>query len=179
MRYGAATLGTHPLSFWRAAAAALLAATLGTVGHLIGAGKLPTAPPIVLGIMSVAVGATGLARWSGTRRRRCWEALALLWIGQLAVETVLICDNGMLDRPLAAAGVHVFAGLLVGLLVLGGRRILDDVTCAADFLLPRFWVRSSLVLPSDRGAHPFGGPPVLRPMQRAVACPVRGPPRPV
>lgn len=173
----AATVATRRRPFWCFAAAALLAALLASAGHLVGAGTLSTATPIVLGVLGIAAGATGLALWSNALRRRCWEALALLWLGQLGVETLLVCDGGELDRPLAAACVHVAAGPLVGLLLMGGRRLLDDASAALDVVLPRCWAGPTPPTSLDRVACLSAGPVVLRAQRRAGGRPVRGPPR--
>ncbi|WP_433786876.1 hypothetical protein ACQPX6_08535 [Actinomycetospora sp. CA-101289] len=178
MASGAATGETRGRPFLRSATAALLAAVTATAGHVAGAGNLSTATPMVLSVLGIAAGSTGLALWSNALRRRCWEALALLWLGQLGVETLLVCDGGELDRPLAAACVHVAAGPLVGLLLMGGRRLLDDASAALDVLLPRCWADPTRPTSLDRVACLSAGPVVLRAQRRAGGRRVRGPPRP-
>ncbi|MDD7967783.1 hypothetical protein [Actinomycetospora lemnae] len=172
------TAETRRGPFWRLGATALLAATLGIAGHVVGAGELPTDMPVFLGVVGIAAGATGLAQWSGARRRWCWEAITLLWFGQLAVETLLICHGSLLGRPLEAAGVHVAAGLLAGGLLLGGRRILDDTISVLDVLLPRWWAVPAEPTAPTRTACASPGPAALRAGRGADGRTVRGPPRP-
>lgn len=173
------TAERHRASSWRFVTASLLAATLGIAGHVAGAGELPTATPIVLGVLGIATGAAGLARWSGARRRWCWEALTVLWFGQLAVETLLVCWGGPLDRPLAATGVHVAAGLVVGALVLGGRRVVDDTSAVLDVLPLRGWAGPMGPAAPTQLPRAFGGSTAFRTLRRIDVSPVRGPPRPV
>ncbi|GAA4757822.1 hypothetical protein GCM10023199_41920 [Actinomycetospora chibensis] len=173
------TAETNRASSWRFPTASLLAATLGVAGHVAGAGELPTATPIVLGVLAIATGAAGLARWSGARRRWCWEALTVLWLGQLAVETLLVCEAGPLDRPLAATGVHAAAGLVVGGLMLGGRRIVDDTAAVLDVLPLHGWAGPTGPAAPTRVPCAPGGSTAFRTLRRIDVSPVRGPPRSV
>lgn len=161
----------------RAAASTLLAAGLAVLGHAAGAGEVPTGTPLLLEVVGVAALATAVALWSGGRRRRCWEALALLWAGQAAVEALLVCQSGPLHRPVAALVVHALAGVLVVLLLLGGHRVLEDTSSAVDSVLPQWWAAGLLVASPHRPSCPTSSPaPYASPVLSGIR--VRGPPLP-
>lgn len=161
----------------RAVASALLSAGLAAVGHGVGSGELPTPTPLIVGVLGVAGMASALAHWSGGRRRRCWEALALLWAGQAAGEALLICESGPLHRPVAALAVHALAGVLVALLLLGGHRVLEDTASAVDSVLSRWWAAGLLLASPHRPSCPTSSrAPYASPVLSGIR--VRGPPLP-
>lgn len=159
----------------RVPAAAALGVGLALVAHLAGGGELPTV--VALGLVAtVSAAVTLVAHRTGLRCRGPWITFAVLSVGQVGLEVVLA---GADHRPATtgpALAVHLAATVALGLLLLGGARLADDLREVADRVLPRRWWDR----PAVAGRTP-GSVPGRRREQRRSADPAgrpapRGPP---
>jgi hypothetical protein len=124
----------------RVPVAAALGTALALGAHLVGGGARPTG--IVLTVVVAVSGVVSLlALRTGRVSRGPWTALAVLLLGQVALEAVLAAADHHVVTAVAALGVHGAAALAAALLLLGGARLADDLRDTADRVLPRRWWR--------------------------------------
>jgi hypothetical protein len=161
----------------RVPVAAAVGSALALGAHLVGGGARPTAIVLtVLVALSVAVCAT--ARRTGRISRGPWTALAVLVAGQLALEAVLAAADHHVVTAVAALGVHAAAALAAALLLLGGKRIADDLRDTAGRVLARRWWRSPAVARRTPETAPTRRRDELRVGRPVAAVGARGPPVP-
>lgn len=117
-----------------------LAALLALGGHAAGGGALPTSCGLLTSALALAVVATGAAAWAAQRTRGPWAALTTLAVGQVGTEALLSLPvDDLPAAPLLTAIVHALATLALGVLLLGVDRTSEDLSAAADHVLPRWW----------------------------------------
>lgn len=162
----------------RVPVAAALGTALALGAHLVGGGARPTGVVLTATVAVSAVVSVAALR-TGRVSRGPWTALAVLLLGQVALEAVLATADHHVVTASAALGVHGAAALGAALLLLGGARLADDLRDTADRVLPRRWWRR----PS--GARRATGPVATRRREGTVAgravdaVAARGPPAPV
>ncbi|MDL5155870.1 hypothetical protein [Actinomycetospora termitidis] len=162
----------------RVPVAAALATALALGAHLVGGGARPTG--IVLTVVVALSAAVSLvALRTGRVCRGPWTALAVLILGQVALEAVLAAADHHVVTAVAALGVHGAAALAAALLLLGGARLADDLRDAADRVLVRRWWCRPEPTSATRAAVPTRRREERRSGRPVEATAARGPPVPV